>query len=104
MERYSVVLSFDAIAKGYPGWEELQLYPDEACWCLYETDNGKPFRLVATDGGDPEDQTLVRDWRWVPGELNKLFNYAGTLAAELADRTEENIRLKQQLKNLVEGE
>ena len=26
---------------------------------------------VGRDGGEPEDQLLVRDWRWVPEALNK---------------------------------
>jgi len=29
-------------------------------------------RIVGWDGGAPEDQTLWRDWRWVPAELNRL--------------------------------
>lgn len=61
---------------------------DEAiknCWCeadycgdkwqnvLYDTSTTPPTE-IGSDGGEPEDQTLVRDWRWVPKILNKLAN------------------------------
>lgn len=47
------------------------------CWrdCRYaivEFDGEKPVRLVDWDGGEPEDQILTRDWRWVAEEMNKL--------------------------------
>lgn len=35
------------------------------CWCLMLGDE-----LVGCDGGEPEDQMLVRDWAWVPERLN----------------------------------
>lgn len=71
MDRFIVVSSHEAQAKGFPDmfWSAQGL---EHFWCLYETDGEKPIRLVACDGGEPEDQLLVRDWRWVPEELNKL--------------------------------
>lgn len=31
-------------------------------------------RFVATEGGEPEDQTLGRDWSWVVPELNRALN------------------------------
>lgn len=31
-------------------------------------------RFVATEGGEPEDQILCRDWAWVVPELNKALN------------------------------
>lgn len=30
-------------------------------------------QVLATDGGEPEDQTLSRDWAWVVPALNKAF-------------------------------
>jgi len=29
-------------------------------------------RILGMDGGEPEDQTLGRDWNWVADELNKV--------------------------------
>jgi len=54
------------------------------CWrdCRYaivEFNGEKPVRVVGSDGGEPEDQLLVRDWSWVWVEMNKL-------AAQIADR------------------
>ena len=41
-------------------------------WCLLEKLWNGAFRLVGQDGGEPEDQLLVRDWSWVCDELNRL--------------------------------
>lgn len=35
-------------------------------------DSGKFVRIVGTGGGEPEDNTLARDYSWVVVELNKL--------------------------------
>jgi len=32
-------------------------------------------RIVGTDGGEPEDNTLHRDYSWVIPELNRLQEY-----------------------------
>lgn len=75
MNRFIVVSSKDARANRYPGYDDPvhdRHFLDGWCWCLYETDGEKPIRLIAEDGGEPEDQCLVRDWDWVPTELNKL--------------------------------
>lgn len=42
---------------------------------LVDTKDG---RILGTDGGEPEDNTLGRDWSWVAVELNKLAEEAGT--------------------------
>lgn len=34
-------------------------------------DCGTHIEYVGCDGGEPEDQTLGRDWAWVVGALNK---------------------------------
>lgn len=43
---------------------------DPNSWSLVETDGEKPIRFIGADGGEPEDQTLVRDWNWVATEMN----------------------------------
>lgn len=61
-------------------------------WGLFEEDdNGVVVRLVATDGGDPEDQLLVRNWDWVPREMNKLASEITSLR-EARRRAEEALR------------
>jgi len=34
---------------------------------------GNPKKLIGTDGGEPEDQTLGRDWNWVMDALNEAY-------------------------------
>jgi hypothetical protein len=41
--------------------------PDDYCNRLVDTVTGEE---VGSDGGEPEDQTLTRDWRWVTEALN----------------------------------
>lgn len=75
MDRFVVVHSSEAIKNGYPDDQGTLHHLNrwhEAAFCLYETDGEKPIRFVASDGGEPEDQLLVRDWSWVADELNKL--------------------------------
>jgi hypothetical protein len=39
---------------------------------LYAVDDaGNRVRYVASDGGEPEDQSFLRDWSWVVDELNQ---------------------------------
>lgn len=59
--------------------------PDGYGWALNEIDDtGNVVREVNRDGGEPEDQLLVRDWKWVPEEMNKL-----AARAEAAERKAE---------------
>lgn len=43
---------------------------------LVEFDGETPIRIVGWDGGEPEDQTLTRDWDWVGKEMDSLRNAA----------------------------
>jgi hypothetical protein len=44
-------------------------------WVSYviEYDDGHPSRIVGSDGGEPEDQTLVRDWSWIVPALERAY-------------------------------
>ena len=49
----------------------------ENCWANYrsaiiEYENNIVKRLVAWDGGEPEDQIFTRDLKWIVEELNRL--------------------------------
>lgn len=47
---------------------------NDFCWVLVETHpDGKVARVIAHDGGEPEDQTLVRDFSWAPDILNEYY-------------------------------
>ena len=69
MGRFRVVSADEAYSRG---WIE-----DEgrfnSGWALLEFDDaGKFLRVVGQDGGEPEDQLLIRHWSWVVDELNEL--------------------------------
>ena len=71
---------FIVIAPNDPRIPEDERYdPHEWRNVLFDTENE---RVVGQDGGEPEDQTLGRDWSWVPDEMN-------TLAARIGDLTEQ---------------
>lgn len=63
------VLNNDEVAA--VGADEVE-WLDEYDNLLFErTEEG--LRYVNSDGGEPEDQTLSRNWSWVAGELNKAY-------------------------------
>jgi len=65
---YRILSSDDARILPYK--EDL---PYDHCWVLVEFDNKNIIkRIVATDNGEPEDQTLARNFSWVANELNNL--------------------------------
>lgn len=39
-------------------------------------------RVVGADGGEAEDNSFLRDWHWVPTEMNKLAAEIESLRAE----------------------
>lgn len=44
-------------------------YDDDYSWCVVDRSTGE---VVGYDGGEPEDQILVRNWSWVVDALNKV--------------------------------
>lgn len=40
-------------------------------WGIWLYSDDIPLRLIGHDGGEPEDQTLYRDWAWVVDALNE---------------------------------
>ena len=64
------------------------LRPEEDQWQDYKYTNflfrqldGRPVEYIGCDGGEPEDQTLRRDWSWVVTALNKAHRDGWELAA-----------------------
>lgn len=43
---------------------------------------GRAVDLLGEDGGEPEDQTLYRDWAWVPDMANALLDKIARLTRE----------------------
>lgn len=46
--------------------------------------------IIASDRGEPEDQTFGRDWAWVPVELNKLASRLAEVKKERDDLLQSN--------------
>ena len=74
-QRFQVMWVDDLRAMGHPEFKSIS----DVRPCRYIGDREalvdtsvKPFRILGTDGGEVEDQTLSRDWRWVVKELNAL--------------------------------
>jgi hypothetical protein len=44
-------------------------YDDEYAHYVFMFENDVPVAFVGQDGGEPEDQTLTRDFSWVLGAL-----------------------------------
>lgn len=78
--RYEVVFSEDLA-----GHYEMR---GANCWCLM-----LGSELIKCDGGEPEDQMLVRDWAWVPDLLNTERDKCRETERELAATREKLKRL-----------
>jgi hypothetical protein len=73
-ERFKVLSSTEAINQAFIQGDDVEFYKNNPCWLLFEFDEfDKKPRPVGQDGGEPEDQLLVRDWKWVAEELNKAY-------------------------------
>lgn len=71
MRTFKLVDVEEALRDGYPGSENYDFY-EKYDTLLFEFCDGKAVRYVASDGGEPEDATLYRDFNWVVDELNAL--------------------------------
>ncbi len=58
---------------------------DDYCLMLWLFVDDKPVKLIASDGGEPEDNSFGRDWNFVPGELNKLAKRINKLEERLKE-------------------
>lgn len=72
-----------------PQWERPEFGEDYDGLCVVDT---LTDAVVGADGGEPEDQTLGRDWRWVVAALNSVnaerdaaLAEGGRLRAELVE-------------------
>lgn len=52
------------------------------CYELYRIENGAET-LLGSDRGEPEDNSFLRDWAWVPAELNWLAGKVTELEREM---------------------
>jgi hypothetical protein len=68
-------------------------------------DRGSPTetRIVGCDGGEPEDQSLGRDWKWVVDELRSLQRALESVNAEAKILRDANVDLEQKFIRLREA-
>ena len=64
--------------------------------CSYIWDNLLNL-FVDADGGEPEDQLLIRDWSWVADKLNEVHNESDNLRDRCDKMRDEIMSLKSQL-------
>jgi len=75
---YKVYLLEDMMELGFPAPEGAPDYDwamqhDPYGNHLIETINGNYSKYIGSDGQEPEDNTLTRDYRWVADALNQAY-------------------------------
>lgn len=53
--------------------EDTDWQTDEPIKVLYRCEDGVPVEEIGRDGGEPEDNSFDRDWRWVAPALNAAY-------------------------------
>lgn len=57
-------------------WEDWEEYQDDGydyTSGIWRCEDGEPVEFMGSDGGEPEDNTLGRDWSWVAPALQKAY-------------------------------
>lgn len=77
MKRFVIVPRDDARRNSLVTPDDQDAYYGDAFdGLVFETDGMRPVRFLGAEGGEPEDQTLSRDWAWVVDELNRAYESA----------------------------
>lgn len=80
MTRYNVVSSKDPELLAFaPEFDNRRV--EEWTSAVVRRRAGKIVEVIGTDGGEPEDQTLIRDWSWVVPALNDAYELGRERAA-----------------------
>lgn len=66
---YEVIDMVAAMGMGAPGTEDRDVEDERFFKGVWRCENGIPVALIGEDGGEPEDQTLGRAWKWVAPAL-----------------------------------
>ena len=66
--KYKVLSFEEAMRLGFDG-EFVGYYNYEYRSGVFRMEDDKPVEMLGHDGGEPEDQTLWRDWSWVATAL-----------------------------------
>ena len=69
---YKVVSSSDSFVQEQHPDVPVDYYDE--IYALVKFVNGQPREVIAFDGGEPEDNSFIRDWAWVPTALEQAYN------------------------------
>lgn len=70
---YRVVPINEAMEQGYPDATRWDGYYEDWEMALYRFENGTPVEFLASDGGEPEDNSFLRDGAWIAPALNAAY-------------------------------
>lgn len=65
------------VPRGYESWADFNRWESVATgWSfgVWRCERGVPVELIGEDGGEPEDQVLVRGWDWVAPALQAAYD------------------------------
>ena len=62
-----------ALARFIPGRDEDPYGDCDYDLYVFRYEGLRPVQFIGSDGGEPEDQTLGRDWAWVVPALNAAY-------------------------------
>lgn len=65
-------------------WAEALEYGEYTCG-VWRFEDGAPVQFIGNDGGEPEDQTLQRNWSWVADALNDAYELGVIAGLKEAD-------------------
>jgi hypothetical protein len=73
---YEIIGMREAKDRGLPFADFEWTRNDDLFWWfgVWRCENGVPVECVGYDGGEPEDQVLIRDWKWVPLALKAAYD------------------------------
>jgi hypothetical protein len=55
------------------GLREKSRWSSDHYWAVVRYEDDAAKEVIGEDGGEPEDQLLVRDWDWVPKALDEAY-------------------------------
>ena len=73
-KRFQYLTFAECADRGIPGdWETWEGTEDwDMALLEFDHETGEFVRVVATDGGEPEDNSFRRDYAWIVDEMNTL--------------------------------
>ena len=77
-------MQFVVISGDDPRLEKFEYCDKYSNVLVQVTSSGEVIRFINSDGGEPEDQSFLRDWSWVVDELNALADKIESLELKIA--------------------